>query len=170
MATRRVYAYVDGAASNNHDAKKRCGGWAVVMFVVDIENRRDESEQQGYKELSGYVPGATNNQMELEAVLHCLEALTRKNVEITIFSDSTYTIGVLDGSMKAKLNRPLIQKIKGLMANHRVTFEKVKGHAGVHYNERADALAQEQALTCGKVDWEELDTWGSNEGLPEIYD
>jgi ribonuclease HI len=167
---KRVHAYVDGAAANNEDAKRRCGGWAVVLFVVDSEDRRDESKPKGYKELSGHAPGKTNNQMELEAIMHCLEALTLPNVDITIFSDSTYAIGVLSGTMKATANMPLIRKIQGLMSKHQVKFDKVKAHSGQHYNERADTLAQDQALTCGKVDRQMLDEWNSDDDdLPQIY-
>jgi ribonuclease HI len=38
-------------------------------------------------------------------------------------------------------NRELWEVLLDLCDRHQVTFAKVKGHAGVHYNERVDELA-----------------------------
>lgn len=135
-----VIAYTDGAANNALPLGQRAGGWAVVMMVVDQAGRRDERPET-YKEISGSVPSATNNQMELEAVRQALLALKGRTVQITVISDSAYVIGVLSMNWKVKENVSLVQEIKQIMRLHRVTFQKVKGHAGHEYNERADVLA-----------------------------
>jgi ribonuclease HI len=46
-------------------------------------------------EIGGYQKGATNNQMELEAILKSFEKLVEKNIsnyDVKIFSDSKYCI------------------------------------------------------------------------------
>jgi len=136
----RVIAYTDGAANNALPLDQRPGGWAVVMMLVDDQGMLDPRED-AYKELSGGVPSATNNQMELEAVRQALLALKGRFVHITVVSVSSYVIGALSKTWKLKENIALIQEIKGLMAYHHVSFEKVKGHAGQVHNERADRLA-----------------------------
>lgn len=135
-----VIAYTDGAANNARPIEQRAGGWGVVMMLVDEQGQRDP-RQEAYRELSGGVPSATNNQMELEAVRQALLALKGQGVQITIVSDSSYTIGVLSMNWKVKENISLVQEIKQMMRHHRVTFDKVKGHAGHEHNERADTLA-----------------------------
>jgi ribonuclease HI len=135
-----VIAYTDGASANNQDASKRVGGWAAVLMLVDAAGQRDE-RPNAYKELSGKLPSATNNQAELEAVRQVLLAFKRGGVNVTIVTDSDYVIGVLSRHWKPARNQALIAEIKALMSQHTVKFEKVAGHAGVEFNERADALA-----------------------------
>ena len=141
---KRVYAFTDGAASNNQNASERHGGWAVVLMAVDAHNQRDP-RPQAYKEVSGSVAGATNNQMELEAVRQALLALTCDGVHLTIVTDSNYVIGILSKGWKARTNTDLVADIQRLMTRHRVSFVKVSGHSGNRYNDRADTLAKAAA-------------------------
>lgn len=134
----KVIAYVDGASSNNQNAELRCGGWAVVLLLM-AENGTIAAK----KELAGKVVGATNNQMELEAIRQCLLALKKDKVDIEIVSDSQYAIGVLSQGHNANKNRELIVETKALIARHNVKFVKIAGHTGQKYNERADTLAVE---------------------------
>jgi ribonuclease HI len=136
-----VFAYTDGASANNQDREKRQGGWGAVLVLVDEAGKRDE-RPHAYKELSGALPGGTNNQAELEAVRQVLLAMKRDGITITIHTDSKYVIGVLAHHWKPKQNVALIADIKQLLSKHTVTFEKVAGHAGVELNERADQLAK----------------------------
>ena len=92
--------------------------------------------------------------MELTAAIQALESLKRKNVEITIFTDSKY---VIDGitkwifgwlknnwstaSKKPVANRLLWEELLDLTKNQNVEWVWVKGHAGVLGNEKADSLA-----------------------------
>jgi ribonuclease HI len=135
-----VIAFTDGASANNQDASKRVGGWGIVMMLVNEQNERDQ-RPNAYKELSGTLAGATNNQAELEAVRQVLLTFKRDGVNVTIVTDSEYVIGVLSRHWKAARNKELIAEIKALMSKHSVRFEKVAGHTGVEFNERADALA-----------------------------
>lgn len=135
-----VIAFTDGASANNQDASKRVGGWAAVLMLVNEAGERDE-RPNAYKEMSGTLAGATNNQSELEAVRQVLLAFKREGISVTIVTDSDYVIGVLSRHWKAARNQELTAEIKALMSKHSVTFEKVKGHSGAEFNERADALA-----------------------------
>lgn len=143
----KIIAYVDGAASNNQLALERVGGWAYVL-MLQKENGELDERPEAYKELSGRVAGATNNQMELEAVRQVLLSLKRDGLKIVIVSDSAYVIGILSMNWKVKENKGLVAEIKELIAKHTVTFEKVAGHTGHKHNERADELAV--AATKGK--------------------
>jgi ribonuclease HI len=136
----KVIAFTDGASSNNQNAQARRGGWAAVLMLVNEQNQRDE-RPAAYKELSGKVDGATNNQMELEAIRQVLLSFKRDGVSVSIYTDSEYVIGVLSKNWKVKQNIELVAEIKKLMSKHQVSFEKVAGHTGNEYNERADTLA-----------------------------
>ena len=92
--------------------------------------------------------------MELTAAIKALESLKRKNVKITIFTDSQY---VIDGitkwihswlnnnwcttSKKPVANRLLWESLFNLTKDQNVEWAWVKGHAGISGNEKADSLA-----------------------------
>lgn len=141
----KIIAYTDGACAGNPGP----GGWAVVLEArSDLDGSLLKS-----RERSGGDPYATNNQMELMAVIQALDALTMP-AEITIYTDSKY---VMDGatqwmqnwkannwltaSKKPVANKELWECLDKLLRQHRVTFEWVKGHAGDPGNERVDQLA-----------------------------
>ena len=71
-----------------------------------------------------------------------LEELKRKDLPVCIFSDSSYSIGLLTKGWKPKKNKELVLEIRTLMKRfNNLTFIKVKGHAGIKENEVADFLA-----------------------------
>lgn len=92
--------------------------------------------------------------MELTAVVEALKCL-KQSCRITLYSDSAYIVNAFQQhwirnwqrngwKTKAKepvKNRELWESLLELCARHEVAFAKVKGHAGDHYNERVDALA-----------------------------
>ena len=85
---------------------------------------------------------ATNNIAELTAIKVALEELTRVDLPVRIFSDSSYAIGLLTKNWKPKKNQALVLEIKALMGKfYDLAFIKVKGHAGIKENEVADFLA-----------------------------
>jgi len=136
----RIIIYTDGASSNNQDAEKRIGGWGAILVLTDDAGNPDP-RPEATRELSGSMIGATNNQAELEAVRQALLALSSPQQRVTIVTDSAYVIGMLSKHWKAQANHALIDEIKALLAQHRVTFQQVKGHDGHPMNERADRLA-----------------------------
>lgn len=140
----KVEIYTDGACSGNPGP----GGWAAVL-------RHGRHE----KEIAGFVPATTNNRMELTAVIEALKGLKRP-CEVIVYSDSAYLVdsfrkGWLAGWKRngwkrgpnkrdPVLNTDLWQELDQLVSQHRVTWEKVAGHAGHALNERVDRLAVQQ--------------------------
>ena len=138
MPLKEVVAYTDGSCLGNPGP----GGWGAVLFYGEHE-----------KELSGGEEKTTNNRMEMMAVIEVFRAL-KEPVILTIYTDSKY---VMDGATqwmagwKSKnwtkkgglKNADLWQILDAEITrvSHHITWEWVKGHAGIDGNERADALA-----------------------------
>jgi ribonuclease HI len=101
-------------------------------------------------ELSEYLGEGTNNIAELTAVLRAL-AEAPSGRPMMIYTDSQYTIGVVQKGWKAKANQELVAELRAALASRpSARLAYVPGHAGVLLNERADALARE-AVTGRKT-------------------
>jgi len=134
-----VIVYTDGACSGNPGP----GGWGAVLRWNGTE-----------KELSGGDPQTTNNRMEMQAVIEALKAL-KKPCLVKIHSDSALIINAFQqgwiknwqkrgwrkSNKKPVENQDLWQEMLNAMEPHEVVWIKVKGHAGIELNERADQLA-----------------------------
>ena len=135
----KVTIYTDGAARGNPGK----GGYgAVLMFG------------QHRKELSGGYRLTTNNRMELMALKVALEALTKDDLVIDIYTDSKYVMDAFEKNwiygwqkkgFKNIKNPDLWRPIINLYNKHVIKFHWVKGHAGNPMNERCDVLATEAA-------------------------
>lgn len=135
-----VDLYTDGACSGNPGP----GGWAAILVSAAKQ-----------KELSGSESPTTNQRMEIMAAVEGLRALQRP-CAVTLFSDSAYLINCLkqrwyvkwrsngwrNAAGAAVANRDLWEALLEQMERHRMTVEKVKGHAGHAFNERCDLLAR----------------------------
>ena len=122
-----VLAFCDGACSGNPGP----AGLGAVMLWDDQR-----------REISEYLGTATNNIAELRAIQRVVEGVPDRKRPLRIFTDSTYSIGVLTKGWKAKANVEIIAEIKKALAKHPdVTLIHVKGHAGIELNEVADQLA-----------------------------
>ena len=127
MTPETIHIYTDGACSGNPGP---AGYGAILIYNSHV------------KEFSEYIGKATNNIAELTAIKIGLEAVKNKNIPVVIYSDSSYSIGVLSNGWKAKKNKELIQEIKSLMLTFEsIEFVKVKGHSDNKLNERADKIA-----------------------------
>ena len=136
---KKVTLYTDGACSGNPGK----GGWGAVLLFGQFE-----------KQMSGVNELTTNNQMELTAVIEGLKAL-KEPCEVLVYSDSAYVVNAFNNdwisgwqqnnwrnSKKDPVaNRELWEELIELTKIHKVTFNKVKGHAGDKYNEICDSLA-----------------------------
>jgi ribonuclease HI len=102
------------------------------------------------RELSEYLGTATNNIAELSAILRGLQMVEDPSTPIDVMTDSEYCIGLLGLGWKAKANQALVKELKDTYARFTdVQLVKVKGHAGVHGNEKADELAREAITSRG---------------------
>ena len=135
-----VEIFTDGACSGNPGP----GGWGALLRYGAVE-----------KELSGGEAPTTNNRMELMAAIAALEALKRPCL-VDIHTDSQYLRnGVMSwinqwkrngwrtADKKPVKNIDLWQRLDAALAQHRVHWHWVKGHAGHVLNERADQLARD---------------------------
>ena len=141
----KIVIYTDGGCHGNPGP----GGWAIVVIADGIA-----------KQLSGGEKLTTNNRMELMAaitalqVVHNTEGFPQRPVVVNI--DSQYVKngitawiknwkknGWRTANKKPVLNQELWQQLDQLNSMLDVEWKWVKGHAGVEFNERCDALCQE---------------------------
>lgn len=123
-----IIVYADGACSGNP------GPAGLGVVIVEGDTRR---------ELSEFLGRGTNNIAELTAIQRAAEALAGREEHVRIFTDSSYSIGVLTKGWKAKANPELVAGVKRALAQlPDVELQYVPGHAGVALNEAADQLAR----------------------------
>lgn len=149
----------------------RRGGTGLVFVGEDADGHPVEVDESP----PGWA-GATNNQMEIQAVIEALKLALSKRPPISlnglrkiqIYSDSQY---VVDNFMNAKFKWPGTQwRLKGgaPVANTsqwkelmrlvrraeqkglRVQIDWVKGHKRDRHNKKADKLAKKSAMSGGK--------------------
>lgn len=139
-----VIIATDGACSGNPGP----GGWGAILLCKGGHER----------EISGRAAATTNNRMELTAVLEGLKQL-RFPCNVVIITDSAYIANQGNGGWiqkwqqkgwKTAANKPVANKdlweqIAAIVNKQlSVKFEKVNGHSGHYWNERADGLAVSQ--------------------------
>lgn len=128
--------YTDGSSRGNPGP----GGYGIVMLWGDKR-----------KELSAGYRHTTNNRMELMAVIVALQNLTKKNIPVTIYTDSQYVVNSIEkkwllGWIKTdfkggKKNKDLWLQYHALSRDFTIKMIWVKGHADNAYNNRCDELA-----------------------------
>jgi ribonuclease HI len=138
QAETAVEIWTDGACKGNPGP----GGWGALLKSGAHE-----------KEIFGGARDTTNNRMELTAVIEALASLKRR-CRVILHTDSQYVkLGITEwlpqwirrgwktADKKPVKNADLWERLAALAAQHDVQWRWVKGHAGDHGNERADALA-----------------------------
>ncbi|MFZ0072792.1 MAG: ribonuclease HI [Xanthobacteraceae bacterium] len=136
---RVIIIHTDGACSGNPGP----GGWGAIL------------QWNGHtREIKGGEPHTTNNRMELMAAIMALEALKR-SCAAEVHTDSQYLRdgitkwihgwkrnGWRTADKKPVKNAELWRRLDAALAQHKVTWHWVRGHAGHDLNERADELAR----------------------------
>ena len=140
----KIIVYTDGGCHGNPGP----GGWACVIIA--------EGEA---RQLSGGDKLTTNNKMELTAAINALSAIYNterlRNCPVQLNIDSQYVKngitswikgwkakGWRTSDKKPVKNQDLWEKLDALNSSLNVTWNWVKGHAGVEYNEVCDSLCQ----------------------------
>src|SRR5512143_2768042 len=114
-----VIIYTDGACDPNPGP----GGWAAVLRFGTHE-----------KVLTGHEPRATNNRMELQAVIAALNAL-KKPSHVMLHTDSTY------------VQKGVTEYLERWKANHWQTAGK-KAVANQDLWQALDEVLERQAIDC----------------------
>lgn len=131
--------YTDGASRGNPGP----GGYGAIL----MQGKHVKEISQGYRK-------TTNNRMELMAVIAALQCLKKNNLDITIYSDSSYIVNAIEKrwlqkwlreNFKGRKNADLWRLYYQIAIKHNIKFVWVKGHASNVYNNRCDMLATEAA-------------------------
>ncbi|MFC4171750.1 ribonuclease H [Microvirga sp. GCM10011540] len=140
----RAVVYTDGACMGR--GRLRPGGYAAIILLGSREDI-----------ITGRSLATTNTAMELMGVVEALEALP-PSIPVEIYSDSHYVImgatkhlpwwrsrgwRIVKGGKVA--NKDLWQRLSLHLSGRSVTWNWVKGHSGDLHNERAHALAYQEA-------------------------
>ena len=128
-----VHVWTDGACSGNP------GPMGIGVVVVAGDQRKEHGE---------YLGRGTNNIAELTAIRRGLEIaaelLPGQDFAVRVYTDSSYSIGLLSQGWKAKANQELVAELREFLRGFRnLRMIKVEGHAGVPENERCDLLARQ---------------------------
>jgi len=135
-----IRIFTDGGCAPNPGR----GGYAAIL---SCDGRQ--------KEISGGFMETTNNRCEIFAAIAGLEALKKPGSVVTVVSDSRYLVDAMNKGWARKWQRnnwmrtpdekaknaDLWARILAVCAQHKVSFEWVRGHVGHLENERCDQLA-----------------------------
>lgn len=131
-----LHIYTDGASRGNPGR----GGYGIVLIWGNVK-----------KEIAVGYKLTTNNRMELMAVIVALQHLTKKNIPLTIYTDSKYVVDSIEKKWLqkwiktdfagGKKNKDLWLQYHTLSKDFIINIQWVKGHASNIYNNRCDELA-----------------------------
>jgi len=143
--------FTDGACSGNPGP----GGYGYLWLSPDFK----------VFEGGGFSPDSTNNQMELTAILEGIRARPKDALSITLYTDSRYALdgltkylhrwvknGFKTTTQTSVKNETIWQQLYNEILNQnefRITYQWVKGHAGIPLQERVDDIARLYSLSMG---------------------
>jgi ribonuclease HI len=147
-----IAIYTDGACSGNGHANAR-GGWAAIV----------KADGSPHRELFGGERDATNQRMEIRAVIEGLKSLDGP-CSVTVYSDSAYVINCMNEDWYRKwqgngwtnskkqpvANRELWEELLAVVegSGHSFAWVKVGGHA----NEKRDHISTEHEILNQRCD------------------
>lgn len=147
-----IYIYTDGGIKNN-GKEDSIGSHAYILLLNDKKFCHSEAQRN-----------SSSNREEMLAILHALQKLNRKDLPVTVFSDSQYCVNGLNLWMKnwkkknwksstndPVKNRDLWEQLDEIITEFGdLTVLWVRGHDGNEYNEECDRMCQQ-----AKLDFEE---------------
>lgn len=129
-----ITCYIDGSCLENH-----YGGFAAILL--------DGGRPLAFLSEAAFVESSL--EAEWRAAHLAFRALDTDHHQIYLYSDCNSVVNVLSGSVMTGRPAPAIQQLYyetvQLAASHDVIISHIKGHAGVTWNEFADALAKKKA-------------------------
>ncbi len=145
---KKIEIYTDGSSLGNPGP----GGWGVVVV----------EDEKIVAEIGGHDKDTTNNRMEIKAVIEALKYTNKNyhNQQVHIVADSSYVLlgitiwiynwqknGWKTANKKHVLNQELWQELwtRKEESTANILWQKVKGHSGHVFNERADEIATTKA-------------------------
>ena len=143
-----ITLYTDGASRGNPGP----GGWGAIIIG-----------EKNAVELAGAKNPATNNQMELEAVIQGLRYIQEQSPDATValHADSRYVLNGIEKWLDGWVRKGWVTMAKKPVENRdqweqlltlrdhfgkKLKLVKVDGHSGHLYNDRCDELAVMAAL------------------------
>lgn len=131
---KKIKIYTDGACSGNQN-DINIGGYGAILEYGDHR-----------KELWGGEKNTTNNRMEMMALLAALNALTKEDLEIEVYSDSSYLMNCFREKWYVKWqknnwisskktpveNQDLWNPLISFLDRHKLSFYRVKGHVNLN--------------------------------------
>ena len=140
--------FTDGGCSGNPGP----GGWAFIIVKETLQGPEILAERYGAEKAT------TNNRMELTAVIESLRTLKTLDImppEVVIYTDSQYVQkGITEWIRKWKQNawrtsdkkpvknQDLWVELDTLAGDLSLSWEWIRGHSGIEFNERCDKLTQ----------------------------
>ena len=131
-----IQIFTDGSSRGNPGP----GGYGAILIPGNHK-----------KELSKGYRLTTNNRMEIMGVIAAIKALKKKDLPVTVFSDSQYVVNAVEkGWLRnwirtdfkgGKKNKDLWKLYYEISRDHKIKFQWVKGHSDNPYNNRCDELA-----------------------------
>lgn len=130
----RIIVYTDGSVIDNGSKYSRCG-WAIKLSYKGIEKLK-----------SGNCRGYTNNQIEMYAVFKAMQSITKKEIPVTIYSDSQYVVKTFNKQFQVGANEKMWNQLFSEAQKFTdIKFEWVKGHANNPHNIEVDELSFKEA-------------------------
>ena len=125
---KEVTIVCDGSSLGNGKGNPRAAAVAVLGY---------KGFWRGFGE---YLGNATNQQAEIAAAEIGLRQLSEP-CKVRVLSDSRYVVETMTGNFRKKTNHEWWAKLDKAASKHKISWEWVKGHNGVKYNEICDKLA-----------------------------
>lgn len=157
---KEIHLYTDGSSVNN-GVEKGLGGYGFLLLYGDFSNADMNTKYCDEKfTLSGFkgYTNTTNQREELKAVIEGLKRIKNKTIKIQVYSDSAYVVNCMNdkwyvnwrtngwknSTKKPVVNRDLWEELLSVIEDGflNVTFNKVKAHVGIPYNEAVDDIAR----------------------------
>jgi len=139
----RIIIFTDGSCLWNPGP----GWWGAILMY-----------KWKHKEISGWKENTTNNQMELTAIIKALWIIKNNNIELEVYTDSSYVKNGISQWIKnwkknnwktanknSVKNKELWQELDNLSSNFQIWWHWVKAHSTNKYNNLVDKLARHEA-------------------------